>query len=51
MGSRINKVLSFYSCFRRKEYLRQKHSGVSKVTDKEKILIQSLQSVCSLLYF
>lgn len=31
--------------FRRKEYLRQKNSGVSKVNDKEKVLMKSLQSV------
>lgn len=30
---------------RRKEYLRQKNNGVAKVSDRERVLMQSLQSV------
>jgi hypothetical protein len=35
---------------RRKEYLRQKDSGVSKITDKEKALTKCLQSVTQGIY-
>jgi hypothetical protein len=44
MGSRGNKVYDLLNK-RRKEYLRQKNNGVAKVSDRERILMQSLQSV------
>jgi hypothetical protein len=34
-----------HSSFRRKEYIRRKHEGVSNVTEKERILTKSYQSV------
>lgn len=43
MGPRRNQVTQALP--RRKEYLRQKNNGTSKISDKERILMKSLQSV------